>query len=119
GLDNHAWRGLPMRGMLTGNIWAEISRVDQTIPKLAQKLRFNSAILLDRKESAADAALIRDDDKFEPIRFQPPQCLRYARKNLYVFRIGTIDAIFHDRAVAIDKHGRRQRVTHVRCPLGN
>ena len=54
-----------------------------------------------------------------PLRFQSPQCLRYARKNLYVLRIGTVNAIFHDRAVAIDKHGGRQRVTHLRCPLGN
>jgi hypothetical protein len=119
GLDDHAWRRLATRGRLAGNVWAEIRRLDQTIPKLAPNLRFNSAILLDCKEPAADAALVRDDDEFEPIRFQAPQCLRYAGKNLYVLRIGSINAIFHDRAVAIDKYGGRQRIIHVRCPLEN
>ena len=117
GLDDHAWSGLAACGILPGNIWTKISRVDQTIPKLAQNLRFNSAILLDCKEAAADAALVRDDDEFEPIRFQAPQCLPYAVKNLYVLRIGTINAIFHDGAVAIDKDGGRQRITHLLCPL--
>ena len=105
GLDDHAGRGLATRGILAGNIWAEISRIDQTNPKLAQNLGFNSAILLDCKEAAADAALVRDDDEFEPIRFQAPQCLQYAGENLHVLRIGTVNAIFHDRAVAIDKDG--------------
>jgi len=105
GLDDHAGRGLATRGILAGNIWAEISRIDQANPKLAQNLGFNSAILLDCKEAAADAALVRDDDEFEPIRFQAPQSLQYAGENLHVLRIGTVNAIFHDRAVAIDKDG--------------
>ena len=119
GIDDHSGRGLSMRGVLAGNMWAKIGRVDQTISKLAQNLHLNGSILLDGKEPAADTALVCDDDKFEPIRFEAPQCLRYAGKNLYVLWIGTINAIFHERAVAIDKHGARQGVTHVRCPLGN
>ena len=118
-LDDHAGRGLATGGRLARNIWAEISRVDQTIPKPAQDLRFNSAILLDCKEPAADAALVRDDDEFEPIRFQASQRLRYAGKNLHLLRIGTVTAIFHDRVIAIDEHPGRQRITHVRCLLGN
>src|SRR5262245_5319168 len=45
GLYDHSRRGLPVCGWLAGNIWTKISRIDQTIPKLAQNLRFNSAIL--------------------------------------------------------------------------
>ena len=105
GLGDHPGCGLATRTMLAGSIWAEISRIDQTNPKLPQNLGFNSAILLDCKETAADAALVRDDDEFEPIRFQAPQCLQYAGENLHVLRIGTVNAIFHDRAVAIDKDG--------------
>ena len=105
GVLNHPGRGLAVRGMPAGNIWTEINRVDQTISKLAQKLRFNGKVLLHCKQPTADAALVRDDDEFEPIRFQAPQCLRYAGENLHVLRIGTVNAIFHDRAVAIDKDG--------------
>src|SRR5207244_9388821 len=114
GVNDHTWRRLPMRRMLAGNIWTEMSRVDQTIPKLAQKLRFNSPILLLCKQPAADAALVSNNDEFEAIRFQAPQCLNNPRKNLYLLWIGTVDAIFHDRAVPIDEYRRRQRITHVR-----
>ena len=119
GVHDHPGRGLAVGGMLAGNIWTEISRVDQTISKLAQKLRFNGKVLLHCKQPTADAALVRDDDEFEPIRFQAPQGLWHAWKNPYLLRIGTINAVLHDRAVAIDKDGRRQRITHVRYPLGN
>src|SRR5882672_7462247 len=46
GLDDHPRCGLATRTMLAGSIWAEISRIDQTNPKLAQNLGFNRAILL-------------------------------------------------------------------------
>src|SRR5947208_7344156 len=115
-VNDHAWRWLTMRGRLAGNIWTEISRVDQTIPKLAQKLRFNSTILLRFKQPAADAALVRDNNEFEAIRFQASQCLHNPRKNLYLLWIGTVNAVFHDRAVAIYEYRRRQYITHVRCP---
>ena len=45
GLDDHAGRGLATRGILAGNIWAEINRIDQTNPKLTQNLGFTSAIV--------------------------------------------------------------------------
>src|SRR5206468_9367190 len=82
-------------------------------------LRFDSAVLIEREESAPDPALICNDDEFESSRFQTSQRLKYTWKNPYILRMGTIIGIFHDRAIAIDKDGRRQRVTHLPCPLEN
>src|SRR5437870_2786133 len=56
-------------GILARNVGAKIRRLDQTI-ELSQRLRFDSAIFLDGHQSAADPALIGNDDEFESLRLQ-------------------------------------------------
>jgi len=91
--------------MLTGNVGAKISGIDQTITQLLQDFRFNRTILLDRKETATDAALVRNDNKFEAIRFQTPQRFWDAGEDFHLLRVGTIINILHDRTIPIDKNG--------------
>ena len=62
GFDNHSGRGLATLGMLAGNIRTEISGINQTVPKLPQHLGFDCAILLECEKSAADPALVCDDN---------------------------------------------------------
>jgi hypothetical protein len=62
GLDDHPRRGLAAIRMLRGSVWAEVSRVDQPISKLAQHFSFYCTILIECEESAPDAALVCDDN---------------------------------------------------------
>src|SRR5204862_18176 len=76
GLPLIGYNGFPAKrvelqraGIMPGNIGAEIGRVDQTISKLAQDLRFDGSILLDGEETATDSALVCNNDEFEAFRF--------------------------------------------------
>src|SRR5436309_15008233 len=101
----HSARGHATAGMLTRNVGAKICGIDQTIAQLPQDFRFNRAILLNCKEAAADAALVRNDNEFEAIRFQALQRFWDAGEDFHFLRIGTIISILHDRTIAIDEKG--------------
>jgi hypothetical protein len=105
--------------VLAGSVRTKIGCIDQTIAQLPQHFCFDSSILFQREQTATDAALICNDNEFEPVRFQTPQGFRRAGKDLHVSRIRTIVAILNDSSVAIDKNRRGQRISHARCPLGN
>jgi len=105
GLQDHSGRRLATAGMLTGNVGAKISGIYQTITQLLQDFRFNRTILLDREETATDTALVRNDNKFEAIRFQTPQRFWDAGEDFHLLRVGTIRNILRDRTIPIDKDG--------------
>src|SRR5262249_18891651 len=62
GIDDHPRRRLAAIRLLPRSIRAEVSRVDQSIAKLAQHLSFYCTILIEFEESAPDAALVCHDN---------------------------------------------------------
>ena len=65
GLQNHSRRWLAVTGMLTRNVGAKISCIDQAMTQLARNFRFNGAIFVNVEKAATDAALVRNNDEFE------------------------------------------------------
>src|ERR1044071_4034498 len=90
-----------------------VSCVDQTIAKLPSHFRFDSPVFVEGEYSSPDPALIRNNHEFESFGFQAPQRFNRTWKHPHVVRTGTVIRIFHNRAVAIDKDGRKQPITHL------
>ena len=55
--------------MLTGDIGAKISCSDQAMTQLPRDFRLNGAIFVNGEKAAADAALVRNNNEFESVRF--------------------------------------------------
>src|ERR1700730_12013893 len=108
-LEDHPRRGFSALRRLTRHVRTKIGRVDQTVSELAPDLRFHCAIILFSKESAAEAALVSDDNNFVAGVLEATQCGGGAIEYANLVGARTIIRIVHDRPIAIDKDRGRFR----------
>src|SRR5437762_10675105 len=62
GLQNHSRRWLAVTGMLTRNVWAKISGIDQAVAQLARNFRFHRAILANGEKAEIGRASCRESE---------------------------------------------------------
>src|SRR5438067_8522995 len=103
--EDHAGAGLAANRTARGQIGTMITRIDQAIAELSQKLGFHGSILGLTEIAAPDPALVRDDDQLVTVLFQPSQRFAPLREHLHLPRVAAVIDIAHERAVAVKKNG--------------
>src|SRR5256885_12771818 len=103
--EDHARAGLAANGTARRQIGAMITRIDQAIAELSQKLGFHGSILGLTKVAAANPALVCDDHQLVTVLFQPSQRFARLREHLHLPRVAAVIDIAHERAVAVKKNG--------------
>ena len=83
-----------------------VTAVDQSIAELPNELRLNRAVFRFREVTAANSALVGDDDQFVSVPFEEPQRVRCLREHFYLRWVTTVIDIAHQRSITVEKDGR-------------